>query len=144
LQQTGRTDELIARLARLQADSRDGGDAHAERDALSSRRLFGRCSACAGEPVAGDAPETGGDAADRCIRRYHLPQGIPTGKVDPKGSARGGVIRRRPGPVVDLMKRFAAPEVAYQAHPMFGALTRNEWLVWAYKHMDHHLRQFGL
>jgi hypothetical protein len=28
-------------------------------------------------------------------------------------------------------------------HPIFGALTRTEWLRWAYLHTDHHLRQFG-
>jgi Protein of unknown function (DUF1569) len=28
-------------------------------------------------------------------------------------------------------------------HPFFGALTPAEWGVLAYKHLDHHLRQFG-
>ena len=28
-------------------------------------------------------------------------------------------------------------------HPIFGPLTRREWLRWAYLHTDHHLRQFG-
>lgn len=30
-----------------------------------------------------------------------------------------------------------------QAHPIFGALTPDEWGVLGYKHLDHHLRQFG-
>jgi hypothetical protein len=29
------------------------------------------------------------------------------------------------------------------AHPLFGSLTWNEWGVVVYKHVDHHLRQFG-
>lgn len=29
-------------------------------------------------------------------------------------------------------------------HPMFGSLTAAEWSVWAFRHADHHLRQFGL
>lgn len=29
------------------------------------------------------------------------------------------------------------------AHPIFGPLTREEWMIWAYRHADHHLRQFG-
>jgi hypothetical protein len=29
-------------------------------------------------------------------------------------------------------------------HPIFGRLSRGAWLRWAYLHMDHHLRQFGL
>lgn len=28
-------------------------------------------------------------------------------------------------------------------HPFFGPLTPNEWAVQQYKHLDHHLRQFG-
>jgi hypothetical protein len=28
-------------------------------------------------------------------------------------------------------------------HPMFGPLTGTEWNVWAFRHADHHLRQFG-
>jgi hypothetical protein len=29
-------------------------------------------------------------------------------------------------------------------HYMFGPLSESEWARWAYLHMDHHLRQFGL
>ena len=29
-------------------------------------------------------------------------------------------------------------------HPFFGPLTPVEWAVLAYKHLDHHLRQFGV
>lgn len=28
-------------------------------------------------------------------------------------------------------------------HPFFGSLDRNEWARLIYKHLDHHLRQFG-
>ena len=28
-------------------------------------------------------------------------------------------------------------------HPFFGSLTRHEWGTGMYKHLDHHLRQFG-
>jgi hypothetical protein len=29
-------------------------------------------------------------------------------------------------------------------HPFFGRLTPDEWAVLSYKHLDHHLRQFGV
>jgi hypothetical protein len=29
-------------------------------------------------------------------------------------------------------------------HPIFGRMSRGAWLRWAYLHMDHHLRQFGV
>jgi hypothetical protein len=28
-------------------------------------------------------------------------------------------------------------------HPMFGKMTKDQWGMSAYKHIDHHLRQFG-
>ena len=46
-----------------------------------------------------------------------------------------------------LLERFAAagPE-GCTAHPhsFFGRLTPDEWAVLMYKHVDHHLRQFGV
>lgn len=29
------------------------------------------------------------------------------------------------------------------SHPMFGAMTAEDWRRWGYLHADHHLRQFG-
>jgi hypothetical protein len=45
-----------------------------------------------------------------------------------------------------LIDRFAAAGPAgCTAHPhaFFGSLTPDEWAVLMYKHLDHHLRQFG-
>ena len=28
-------------------------------------------------------------------------------------------------------------------HPIFGNMSKTDWMRWAYLHMDHHLRQFG-
>ena len=35
--------------------------------------------------------------------------------------------------------RDLAPE-----HPMFGRMHHREWGRWGYRHLDHHLRQFGV
>ena len=32
----------------------------------------------------------------------------------------------------------------WNAHPIFGRLTEQEWMRWGYLHTDHHLRQFGV
>jgi Protein of unknown function (DUF1569) len=44
-----------------------------------------------------------------------------------------------------LMERFTceAPVPRFEAHPIFGHMSRKELMRWAYLHMDHHLRQFG-
>jgi hypothetical protein len=34
--------------------------------------------------------------------------------------------------------------VAARPHFLFGKLSEGEWARWAYLHLDHHLRQFGL
>lgn len=43
--------------------------------------------------------------------------------------------------------RFAAAGPAgctEHPHSFFGRLTPEEWSMWMYKHLDHHLRQFGV
>jgi hypothetical protein len=30
-----------------------------------------------------------------------------------------------------------------RVHPIFGPMSKTDWLRWGYLHMDHHLRQFG-
>jgi hypothetical protein len=46
-----------------------------------------------------------------------------------------------------MIDRFAAagPEgCTTHPHTFFGRLTPEEWSAWMYKHLDHHLRQFGV
>jgi hypothetical protein len=45
-----------------------------------------------------------------------------------------------------LNERFVRRPMDYSfaPHPIFGVMNESEWLRWAYLHMDHHLRQFGL
>ena len=46
----------------------------------------------------------------------------------------------------DEIKEFAAggaAGVTKHPHPFFGILTPGEWAIGMYKHLDHHLRQFG-
>jgi hypothetical protein len=32
----------------------------------------------------------------------------------------------------------------FGVHPMFGEMSRSDWMIWGYRHVDHHLRQFGV
>jgi hypothetical protein len=42
------------------------------------------------------------------------------------------------------LRRFVQEQQAMcPTHPIFGPMSRKEWLRWAYLHTDHHLRQFG-
>jgi hypothetical protein len=48
--------------------------------------------------------------------------------------------------LIECVKRFTAgPDVlTKKPHPFFGPLTVDEWNTLQYKHLDHHLRQFGV
>jgi hypothetical protein len=35
-------------------------------------------------------------------------------------------------------------EAAWPEHPVFGKMTPKAWCVFAYRHADHHFRQFGI
>ena len=45
-----------------------------------------------------------------------------------------------------LVERIATVGKDYDwpAHPIFGRMSESAWMRWAYLHVDHHLRQFGL
>jgi len=36
------------------------------------------------------------------------------------------------------------PKAKWPEHPVFGRMSARAWCVFAYRHMDHHLRQFGV
>lgn len=44
-----------------------------------------------------------------------------------------------------LINRFclSTAEQLLPEHPIFGKMSRSEWMRWGYLHTDHHLRQFG-
>jgi hypothetical protein len=48
--------------------------------------------------------------------------------------------------VVELIERFATvpPERMGADHPFFGPMSARDWDVLQYRHLDHHLRQFGV
>ncbi len=49
--------------------------------------------------------------------------------------------------LIEMVKDFTrkGPQaLTKDAHPFFGKLTTEEWDVLGWKHLDHHLRQFGV
>lgn len=43
-----------------------------------------------------------------------------------------------------LVSRFSPESLTKKTHPLFGKMTEHEWDTLQWKHLDHHLRQFGL
>ncbi|HUS03789.1 MAG TPA: DUF1569 domain-containing protein [Chitinophagaceae bacterium] len=49
--------------------------------------------------------------------------------------------------VIDLVQRFSTEpkeKLDTRVHPFFGKLSADEWNILHWKHLDHHLRQFGV
>jgi len=55
-------------------------------------------------------------------------------------------FERDRGDLLSLVDRFcaAAPGDLAPTHPIFDRMRRGDWGRWAYRHLDHHLRQFGV
>ncbi|MBB4634251.1 DUF1569 domain-containing protein [Longimicrobium terrae] len=51
--------------------------------------------------------------------------------------------RRRLAGLIDRFTENGPSGCTTHPHPFFGRLTPREWAVLMYKHLDHHLRQFG-
>jgi hypothetical protein len=54
------------------------------------------------------------------------------------------VERKRLLDVIQLFVGRGEAEVAKAPHPFFGRMTGQEWGQVMYKHLDHHLQQFGV
>ena len=142
------TDDVIARLQRLTPDTtRRWGTMTAHEMLCHLADSF--------RGVMGERPVSMATASPvkRRLMRFvalHVPlpwpRGIPTRpEVDPRRSgSRPGAFEADRHEVIALLRRFTSRDARYQQHPMFGPMSRRDWLVWGYRHMDHHLRQFGL
>ena len=45
--------------------------------------------------------------------------------------------------LIDKLNRFTETNMINEAHPVFGKLTKEQWSKATWKHLDHHLKQFG-
>ena len=144
----GLTEELVARLEKLREKRpRAWGKMTAHEMLCHLADSF--------EGVMGERPIS--PAADTWMNRNVIkyialhttlawPKGTPTRpEVDQtKGGTKPTDFERDRDKVIALLRRFTASDARYDRHPIFGPLTREEWLVWGYRHTDHHLRQFAL
>jgi hypothetical protein len=143
----GVADELIGRLARLTPDtSRKWGSMTPHEmvcHVVDSYRV------ATGERAASRADTWASRTIIRAIALHTpvtWPPGVPTRpEVDPKRlGTRPVEFERDRAALVNEVTAFAGPRERYAPHPFFGSLTRREWMLWGYRHFDHHLRQFGI
>ncbi len=72
-----------------------------------------------------------------------FPKGAPTAPELEPGAAAS--LEEERGAVLTLLDRIGAGprEGAGPPHPLFGPMSWREWGAVTYKHVDHHLKQFG-
>ena len=46
--------------------------------------------------------------------------------------------------LLELVNKFAPENVVLLKHPVWGKMTKDQWSKATWKHLDHHLKQFGV
>jgi hypothetical protein len=69
-------------------------------------------------------------------------QNLPTDKsfkiADPKD------FEKEKQSLIQMINEFSENNMSGEPHPFFGKLTKEQWSKGTWKHLDHHLRQFGV
>jgi hypothetical protein len=48
------------------------------------------------------------------------------------------------GALIEMVNRFTEINITGEHHPVFGKITKENWSKATWKHLDHHLKQFGV
>lgn len=75
-----------------------------------------------------------------------FPKGAPTAPELKRRESDAGTLARSCGELARLLEDIGgrAKQKEWPEHPAFGKLSRRAWGVLGYRHVDHHLRQFGV
>jgi hypothetical protein len=140
-------DELRARLARL------GPDCQRQWGTMTPAQAMAHC-AISLEMALGDRLPPRmfvGRIIGGLVKRLALGDARPLKKNTPTSpdlvvadDRELGTERRRVRALVDRFAAGGPSGCTTHPHTFFGRLTPEEWSVLMYKHLDHHLRQFGV
>jgi hypothetical protein len=145
--QPDRTAEILRRLTTLRADSpRQWGRMTAHQMIC---HLNDSARVALGERVASPATSIIHRTLVKWLALYlpfRWPPGVPTRpEIDQHaGGTCPTTFDADRAELQALTERLLVEDLAGRAHPIFGPMSRSAWLRWAYLHMDHHLRQFGV
>lgn len=67
---------------------------------------------------------------------------LPTDKTFVMGSPKD--FEKEKQKLLDMINRFTPGNMVTEIHPVFGKMTREQWSMATWKHIDHHLQQFGV
>jgi transposase InsO family protein len=146
--EAARVEEVKHRMARLRPDS--------ERlwGSMTAAQMAAHCSSSLEWAVGDRVPPRGMllmRVIGRMVKRKVLGNDDPMRRNSP--TAKDLVVQdardlgRERARLCGLIDRFAAAGTkgcTTHPHSFFGWLTPEEWAILMYKHLDHHLRQFGV
>jgi hypothetical protein len=46
--------------------------------------------------------------------------------------------------LLGMINNFSETTIVNEVHPFFGQMTKEQWSIGTWKHLDHHLQQFGV
>jgi hypothetical protein len=46
--------------------------------------------------------------------------------------------------LIEMINQFSETTMTNEPHPIFGKMTKEQWSKGTWKHLDHHLQQFGV
>lgn len=147
LADSARVDEIVTRLGKLHAQRPRAWGRMTPNEMLC--HLADSFQVALGERTAAPADTW----MQRTVIKYIAlrtslpwPKGVKTRpEVDQHaGGTKPQDFERDRARVIGLVHRFVLPSATHGPHPVFGPMTREDWLIWGYRHTDHHLRQFAL
>ena len=74
------------------------------------------------------------------------PRGMPSGGDPAAAEVDESAFDADRARTIEALEAMAAADASEltPAHPAFGAMSKRDWLRWAQRHLDHHLKQFGV
>lgn len=136
--------ELISRLNLLHAESPN------QWGKMDAAQMLAHCS-CPLKLALGDTQQQrsfigrllGGFVKKTLISDKPFDHNMPTDKGFIVSDERD--FEKEKYQLMDLLRRFHQDQGQHapSVHPFFGKMNVKEWDVLQYKHLDHHLRQFG-
>lgn len=70
-------------------------------------------------------------------------QGLPTDKTFIM-TGQSKDFEKEKKSLLEMINRFTENNMINEKHPVFGKLTKEQWSKATWKHLDHHLKQFGV
>ena len=139
-------EKMVGRVQQLQSDSK------ANWGTMNATEMLLHINICNNQILDGDIKFSKTTLKQRLLRIVGLyiapnfPKNLPTEPAnDTKGVIKEAQFENQKKKLIKTIEKFGERKKPIAlTHPAFGNLNTNQWGIAAYKHTDHHLRQFGV